>query len=277
MKNSITSIILPLIAGLLHFNVFFQSLFKFIAVSLEDYDDNELLLQMAYNLEKSVVFAYIFDLVCIYCFNVVPFSRCSKGAEIAMHHFPILTLIIPLGIPLHQKMTKIDPTFHEIFGTVGSVGVDNAMRLQMINALLKALGLGFMSSLNEFIMCLQRSEMNVLGITAFQNIAYYKGRQIMTSRLVIGLELYFKLVIFWIFPLISCFVYSRVDKIFYDYHMGKNPNSNILNIFMSLCSSVTLLRLLVHRMFMFCLYPKMGLRTFKKIMTFHEEGAKKAQ
>lgn len=275
MNKSFISIILPLVAGLLHLNVFYQSVFKFITVPLEDNDDSDMLFQMAYIFDKSVFFAYVFDLFCCYGFNLRPFSRCSTNLEIFLHHAPIILTILPLGIPLWAKMIDFDRTLHEIMGT-NSMHADYALRTQMLRSLRKANGWGFISSLNEFFMCFQRAEMNMFGIPAFQNVAEFKeGRKFMTSRFAIGLELYFKLGIFWIFPLISFKECFCIDKIWYDYHRMLNPDSSVLSFVMSICSSATMLRTLVFRAFMFFLYPNMGLRTFRKLMTFHGKVTKR--
>ncbi len=267
-------IALPVVAGLLHFNVFYQSLFTFISQPLETDYDNEAIFEMGYNLEKSIFFAYVGDLICCYIFNVVPFSRCTKGSEIAMHHLPVLLTILPLGIPAWAKMIDVDPIFHGMFGTMKNIGktFDQAMRTKMVLAFRSAQGFGFISSLNEFLMCLQRSEMNLLGIEAFHKIPEFKGRKFMTSRFVIGLELYFKLGIFWIFPLISFKHCFSLDSLWYEYHMKQNPDSSTINALLVVCSSPTILRVLVFRLFMIMLYPGMGLRTLRKIMRFHGIG-----
>ena len=134
----------------------------------------------------------------------------------------------------------------------------------MISAQRKVIGWGFISSMNEFIMCFQRAEMGAYGIADFNSIStQLKGRKFMTSNWMIGLELYFKMGIFWIFPLISLKECFRLDKVWYDYHMMFHPDLSFFNVFLSVCSSVVTMRSLIFRMFVIALYPSMGLRTLK--------------
>ena len=149
------AVVLPLIAGILHLHVFYHATFNFILTSFDDNFDNQPFYNSAYHLERSVFIAYVFDLLCCYIFNIVPFSRCHSYDEVSKHHLPILLLLFPLGIPVWAELTHIDPMIHGIIGTdtfvTSTTGSTDNLRLIALDKMRIVEGWAYFSSLNELV------------------------------------------------------------------------------------------------------------------------------
>lgn len=284
-----TAVVLPLVAGILHLQVFYHAAFNFIFASFDDNVDNQPFHDSVYCIERSIFLAYTFDLVCCYVFKIVPFSRCKSGGEVSQHHIPVLLFILPLGIPVWARLPNIDPLFHGIIGTDTVVtsttaSIDN-LKLIVFDKIRIIQGWAFFSSLNEFFMCFQRAEMSFYGIRDFCDIKQIpRQKRIMTRRVMIGIELYFKLCIFWVFSIIVFKAAFELDQILYTYVvMMKDEHSNYvmggvsLNAVIAVCSSALILRTIVSRLFQLSMYPFMGYRTLKRIQKFHREGQQQEQ
>ena len=167
-------------------------------------------------------------------------------------------------------MHHLDPLVHGVLGMEGT-----ELRLAGMDRLLKANGWGFLSSLNEFIMCFQRAEMSWQGVGDFRDLSRMRTR-LFTGRTVIGIELYFKLGIFWIFSLFGFKACCDLDKVWYSYFIESTAmtanDTNVWNAMRVICSSPMFLKAVVIRVFMLSMYPFMGVRTMKKIREFHREG-----
>lgn len=279
IKPSIKDIVPPVVASLLHLHVFYHAVVNYLLClpHLNPTTSSDEFYLKIYLLERAVFLAYTFDLVCCYLFKIVPFSRCNSPKDIASHHLPILLGVLPLCIPTWaSELRNADPLIHDILNYTASDS-GGKWRYAMMNGILQATGWGFLSSLNEFIMCLQRAEMNWYGIELFTQLNSYPGRiKVMTSRCVIGIELYFKFGIFCIF---SCFGFRAIcalDQVWYGYLTEINGNG-VNDLYMSwkvvqkIVASPFFIRTVFFRVFMLSMYPTMGWRTFKKIQKFHLE------
>ena len=212
------SILLPIVAGILHFRVFLTSLCILTSTrSLSTVDVQNKLI----NLDKVVVSAYTFDLFCCYVGQVIPFSRCNSAWDVAAHHLPILLVFVPLNLPMYcERFMHLDPLSSDIMGS----SLDGEFREAFIDAGLRSYGWGFISSLNESFMCLQRAEMSARGLKVFREISdstsqkmKHKCRIIFTSRFTIALELYFKLGVFCIFSLCGFRACCDLDVVMFRY------------------------------------------------------------
>ena len=221
-------------------------------------------------LDKAVFTAYSFDLICCYFFKVIPFSRCNSPGDIAGHHLPILLVILPLCLPLFwEELNFLDPLIHGVLDYHADGGL---LRLNAMDGVIRANGWGFVSSLNEFIMCFQRAEMNMQGVKDFRDISTLQKR-IFTGRLAIGIELYFKFGIFCVFSLFGFKGCCDLDKVWYGYISQVHDDMSFMTVVGSIFCSPLFIRALVYRVFILVMYPMMALRTFKKIKKFHDEGA----
>jgi hypothetical protein len=167
--------------------------------------------QWSFRMDSLVFLAYLFNILS--CKNgVIPLSRCNTSSDIIGHHAPILFLILPLDILLWANLQYLDPTVDSILG----LKVGHWIRNKCIRAFVFSSGLLYMSSLNEGIMSFQRVERNLQGITTFRGIPQMPIR-VFSSRLGIGLELCYKLLIFWFISIICFIVIFLADKSVYDY------------------------------------------------------------
>lgn len=263
-------LLLPLVAGIFHLQVFYYAVTLLMTPFDANSIDNQTLFKLFFDMDSAVFRAYIYDLASSYVFGLIPFSRCQSSMEIAQHHLPIIFLILPLGVPLWAELKNVDPIVHGILDTDNR---NKLLRFAAIEGLRKAQCWGFISSLNESIMCFQRVEMMKNGIQSFKHISQIsKGCKVMTSRLMIGIELYFKLSIFTLFSACSFYACYELDRTWYLYHMhlfGGRENSLFLGLLSSFSRSSIMLRLIIYRLFMLAMYPRMAIKTIDKIKRFH--------
>merc|ERR1712071_406897 len=154
--------------------------------------------------------AYMFDLLCC-AFSVIPYSRCSKASEIITHHLPILICILPLGIPMWSGW----PSYEGMIPFFESFDPPNGH--YCMGLLLRGNGLGFVSSLNEAIMCFQRAELSLNGQTTMFMLDKYPGPKYFTSRMMEIFELLYKMCIFCVFPVLSIYYVINTDFEYFDY------------------------------------------------------------
>jgi hypothetical protein len=266
-KRSIIAIVSPLIAALLHLHVFYYAAFKLLAEPI-GVNGIGLFTERAFGIDKAVFMAYAFDIFCCYVLKVVPFSRCHLAKDIADHHLPIILVILPLGIPLWAN--NFDPIMNSLL-RADNGEKEIAWSIAAINAIRCILGLGFLSSLNEVIMCFQRVEMTINGIDSFSHTSQIKNK-VMTGRLMIGIELYFKVAVFCFFSIAGFKVCCDLDKVYYSYYMHTNEGASFWNALSAIFTSTTIWRTILFRLFLVSMYPFMGLRTIRKVIKFHEEG-----
>ncbi len=230
-------------------------------------DSSENIARRCYIIDRAVIAAYTFDLICCYYFRVIPFSRCNSSMDIVGHHVPILCVLIPLGAHLWTGVRFVDPISFAII----DLEIGSKYRSGFIAGGLTANGFGFLSSLNEAFMCFQRGEMSLQGVTCFRDISSMKHR-FFTGRVIVGIELYFKLCIFWVFSIFafkaSSDLHQNHSEFVGEMAEGEEPvwRTKLLSI-----KSLAVIRSIIYRFFILVLYPSMGMRTFKKIKQFHFE------
>lgn len=271
-------IVVPIIAGLFHLHVFYHAAFTFLLSlpTLSHTTPSSQFYLQGYLLERAVFLAYTFDLLCCYVFKVIPFSRCNTAKDIAGHHIPILLGLMPLYIPTWAEWRNVDPMVHNVLDYQSDGG---SLRYAAMYGLIKANGLGFFSSLNEFIMCFQRAEMSLQGVDQFQDEEGLKKMRyrFMTSRFIIGVELYFKFGIFCVFSIFGFVACCGLDLVWYRFFMeevyaagtggggGGINNAYLYSIWYALrymASSPMFWRSVLFRLFLLTMYPFMGIRTF---------------
>jgi len=275
-------IIMPFVAGLFHLQVFYYAVVHCIIprflphfMFFNNKNDTstaslstDTFINECYLLDRAIFIAYMFDLVCCYL-NIIPFSRCNSSRDIIGHHIPTLVLALPLAVPIWANLRTVDP----IVCTV----MDDAyhhpeIRNRFFDAYIIASGFAYISSLNEVIMCFQRVEMSLAGITHFKDINTMK-RHLFTSRGVIGFELFYKMSFFWGMSILACKACCDADKSIYDAITAPaDYDQPIWKTFVTIYSSPAILRGVLFRAFSVVMYPSMGARCFKKIQQFLKEG-----
>ena len=268
-KFTYISVLLPIFAGILHLRVFFVSLFTLASSSTPISTD--IMREKAMALDIAVFFAYNFDLICCYVFKNIPFSRCNSSGEIAGHHLPILVALLPLSMPMYlPSLSHINPLVTNILQYNKDGGT---LREGLIDGNFRANGWGFLSSFNEVCMCFQRAEMNLQGVKTFREIKSSKMKiKIFSSRLMVGVELYFKLCIFFVFSIFAFRACCGLDMVMYQYLTEVHENMTLLQKISNIGVCPLFIRSTIYRIFLLVMYPTMGLRTAKKIRTFHREG-----
>ena len=206
-------VLLPLLASALHVRVFFASVRSIFhtyrsatsQVTTEDF------LGGIYAPDHAVFVAYFFDLACC-CWNVVPFSRCNGSRDIVGHHLPTLLLALPLAVPLWTGWRAAEPTSFAVL----DLDAGDDLRRGFVDAYTLASGFAYVSSLNDVIMCLQRTEMNLQGVESFRDVKDVK-HGIFTSRVAIYAELAYKLSFFWGMSWLACKACCDFDRALYDH------------------------------------------------------------
>lgn len=277
-------VIMPFIAGLLHLQVFYYALVHCIIPRFLPhfmfFDNNndtattattllstQTFMNECYLLDRAIFIAYMFDLVCCHL-NIIPFSRCNSSRDIIGHHVPTLILALPLAIPLWANLRKVDPNVFTILDDADHSEIRN----RFMDAYIVASGFAYISSLNEVIMCFQRVEMSLEGITHFNDINTMK-RHLFTSRVAIGFELFYKLSFFWGMSILACKACCDFDKSLYDgITAPADYDEPIWKTVVTIYSSPAVLRGALFRAFSVVMYPSMGMRCFKKIKQFLKEG-----
>ena len=196
--------------------------------------------------------AYGFDLICC-AVGVVPFSRCRKAGEIWGHHFPVLCVLVPLGAPFYLRLAAIEPC---VATWRNNPRVSEAL-FYRINSW------AFISSLNEFIMCNARSELEA-GKSGFWN-----------SRPVAIFELTYKLGIFVVFSTLSFWSCCHFDVV--RFNEARSVSATLLGAVARTYCSPLQLRTMLWRLFIVTKYPTMAQRTIGKlrklVTTGNEDGA----
>jgi hypothetical protein len=272
------SVPLPILGGLLHFSVALcSSRVTYLAFSGQAFDfSKEELLQCLFRIDALIFLTYSFDILCCKL-GVIPFSRCNTSGDIIGHHLPTLLLSLPLNIPVWANIRYLDPTIHSIL----DLEIGHTIRNNLIGSFLIGSSLPYVSSLNEVFMCFQRAEMNFQGIGTFRDIPEMTIR-IFSSRQIIGVELCFKLLVFWFFSIIiygACFV---IDKSLYDFIIMSSATTGddvkpLWKILFTIYTSPGDLRSVIGRVFFAVMYPSMGARCLKKIKVWIREGKSQHQ
>ena len=281
------SVVLPFVAGCLHLSVFCTAVAGIYNVfanrSQHQYSSDEYR-GSVFSLDRAVFVAYMFDIVCCLV-GVIPFSRCSKAKDILGHHIPTLVLALPLAVPLWSNLKSLEPTLEIL-----EVPMGDATRNRFIDAFTLASGFAYISSLNEVIMCFQRTEMSFQQVTSFRDIDQMKFK-LLTSRAVVGFELLYKLCFFWGMSILACkacfdfdmSIYSFVSrkegiatlsKVAYIYTRRKEGMSTLSKL-SYIYTSPAVLRGVLFRVFAVVMYPSMGARSLKKFQQFINEGKPK--
>uniref|UniRef100_A0A7S2HVF9 TLC domain-containing protein n=1 Tax=Helicotheca tamesis TaxID=374047 RepID=A0A7S2HVF9_9STRA len=279
-KRDVKAVVIPVIAALLHLNVFYQSLFNFLLYlpSLNDGFATSFIQRKIAIHDASILVAYVFDLICCYCFKIIPFSRCHKSSDIAGHHIPVIFALV-LCVPCWAGggLKSIEPLVMDILHYKG----DQIWRTKMVYSILQGQGFGFLSSLNEFFMCMQRAEMNLNGLQHFNDLSTERGMKrrwkLATSSLIIGIELYFKCCIFCGFSFFIVRALCGFDKAVYGYYMMKAASDTWqtrLHAIKGLVLSPLFMRCALIRLFILSMYPSMGKRTIQKIRQYHSQQGK---
>lgn len=257
-------IYLPIIAGVLHLHVLYRALsFLYATLPNQPLIDIEYGQALYFQMELSVLLAYGFDLFCC-AVSVVPYSRCKKGSEIVVHHTPVFLILLPLGIPVWKQWSSWEPMLPFI-QALGKKSQSDAISL-----LLRANGWGFVSSLNEAIMCFQKTELSLHGLsTMFDNRENIRHK-FFTSWTMEFLELSYKVLIFWVFPVISFLATLQTDRHFYNFNLEQFPSASFLMLLYKTYITPLQLRSVVWRIFIIVFYPSMGKRTINKLRRFLE-------
>jgi len=115
---------------------------------------------------------YSLDLVVVFAFGVVPFSRVVNALHVVYHHVPPMAVVI-CSLP----------------HALGWAGTEMMLSYPTQNVLLQVIGWSGLHSLNEALMCLQRVDAMPRG----------RGRGLLSTRPVIVFELAYKCVVFALF------------------------------------------------------------------------------
>ena len=258
-------IYLPILAGCLHLHVFYRALsFLYLIHPSQPPMEIESSLILYFSMKLAVVLAYGFDLVCC-AFSVVPYLGCKKASEIVAHHLPVFLILLPLGVPMWKLWTEWGPMFPFI------ESLDGEGRDYAISLLLRANGWGFLSSLNETIMCFQKPELPLHRLSTMFEPRDHLRPRFWTSWTMEFLELSYKMSIFWVYPILSAAATCETDWHYFYFNKEQYPSASI---FMLLCKtywSPVQLRSLVWRVFIVLFYPFMGKRTSNKLRRFLKE------
>ncbi|KAL3941446.1 MAG: hypothetical protein SGBAC_004186 [Bacillariaceae sp.] len=263
-------VILPFLAGLAHLQVVYFAFFKTILPILHGGvagKQTDVFQFELYALDLAVAIAYMVDLVGCY-FGALPFSRCNRSKDIIEHHLPTLLLALPFAIPTWAQMESIESSL-----PILSLGEDNELRDEFIKGCMMASGFAYISSMNEVFMCFQRVEMSLQKAAKFTDIPQMK-HHFFTSRLIIGMELCYKLAFFWGLSILACWGCVKLPYAVYQMHMS-NEELALWHVPLKMITSPIVLRALLFLTFSVVMYPSMGSRCLRKVKQFFAEGREK--
>ena len=185
--------------------------------------------------------AYVVDLIGIYAFGVVPYSRCSPepaagGWEVLQHHLPLICGIVPLMTPFAMAWAETEGTVEML--AQDPVGVGRLCLLPF--------GWLLLSSVNEAIMCMQRVDL---------------PRGVWNTWLMYVVEIGYKCLIFTVFA--SCSLYYCV-LVAIRYLAFCSSRREPLAAAVCFVSSPLCLSILVLLIFTTTLYPAMARRALRK-------------
>eukprot|EP00980_Cylindrotheca_fusiformis_P030023 scaffold24217_cov113-Cylindrotheca_fusiformis.AAC.2 len=259
-------VILPFFAGIAHLHVVYFAAFRNVfPVIRGDFSDRstDILMNEAYLLDRAVFIAYMIDLACC-TFSAIPFSRCNSSKDIIQHHLPTLLLALPLDLPIWNGIRYLEPTL-----SILDLEIGDPIRNKFIQGCMLGTGFAYISSMNEVFMCFQRVEMSYLGVASFSGIPSMK-HHFFTSRLIIGMELCYKLAFFWGMSLFACKGCVDVPTALYTFH--KSNGNPVWSSLLSVLLSPLVLRGALFLAFSVVMYPSMGSRCLRKIKQFTREG-----
>ena len=105
------SLLLPIVAAFLHLHIFYHA-FRALLSVLEEWGSLSFAsLQDSLSCVETAAFvAYTFDLICCYVFDAIPFSRVNNKIDIAIHHVPVIAVMITLAVPTWSPLlAHLDP------------------------------------------------------------------------------------------------------------------------------------------------------------------------
>ena len=209
------SVLLPIVAGLIHVRVFYLSVFHCILpahdTAATSAMSTEAFLTVNYEVDATIFAAYAADLLCC-LLGVRPFSRVRNARDIVGHHLPTILLALPLAAPLWMNLRSVERT---ALGNLDANGGDEC-RTAYITAYLLSTGYAYSSSLNEVVMCFQRAEMSLQGTVEFNDIKSMRNR-FFTSDAAIYLELAYKVLYFWGISILGCKNCCSIDVAMFKY------------------------------------------------------------
>lgn len=202
-------------------------------------------------LEASVVIAYTWDMVCL-AIGIIPFSRVRQPRDIIAHHIPVF-LFLGIGLPFMLRLSFIEE----------AVPLRNDARVMRIFERIN--GWGFLSSLNESIMCAQQAAKFFFKGTVPSALS-------IAWKLVEFIELIYKLAVFTVLPLMSLLACFEYDIIFWSLSARRDRASSTLDGIRRMLSSPVYLRTCIWRLFVATQYPSMATRTWSKLSKFALNG-----
>jgi len=263
-------VILPFLAGLAHLHVVYFAAFKTvlpIAQAQVSGKPTEEFQSELYSLDRAVFIAYLIDLIACY-FRALPFSRCNRARDIIEHHLPTLLLALPFAVPTWASVGSIEPSL-----PILDLEEGNEMRDMFIKGCMMASGFAYISSMNEVFMCFQRVEMSLQKATTFTDIPQME-HHFFTSRLLIGMELCYKLSFFWGLSILACYGCVMLQYSVFQMHMS-NDDLALWQVLFRVITSPMVLRGALFLAFSVVMYPSMGSRCLRKVKQFFAEGQEK--
>lgn len=263
-------VIWPFLAGLAHLHVVYFAAYKTVfpvLLSQVSGKPTEEFQSELYLLDRAVFIAYMIDLIACY-FGAIPFSRCNRSKDIIEHHLPTLLLALPFAIPTWASIGGIEPSL-----SILDLEVGNEFRDAFIKGCMMASGFAYISSMNEVFMCFQRVEMSLQKAATFADIPQME-HHFFTSRLLIGMELCYKLSFFWGLSILACWGCIMLPYSVFQMHMA-NDDLAMWQVIFRLATSPIVLRALLFLTFSVVMYPSMGSRCLRRVQQFFAEGKEK--
>eukprot|EP00316_Scyphosphaera_apsteinii_P009459 CAMPEP_0119306452 /NCGR_PEP_ID=MMETSP1333-20130426/7213_1 /TAXON_ID=418940 /ORGANISM="Scyphosphaera apsteinii, Strain RCC1455" /LENGTH=236 /DNA_ID=CAMNT_0007309761 /DNA_START=399 /DNA_END=1109 /DNA_ORIENTATION=+ len=214
---------------------------------------NSELQQRFRHIQVAILIAYLWDVICI-ASGVIPFSRVRRGSDIVGHHLPILCVFLPLGLPISFNLASIESALQVLDSSLHG---PQAVGPQSF--LLRIYAWGFVSSLNEFLMCAQRAEAPQGVVTA---------PKLWNARQVQLFELSYKLAIFVVFSMLSAIACLQLDYALWKHARMKHPTSSFFTLLA--CTYLTPIQIgtSAWRLFIITKYPKMAQQTWAKLKKY---------